>query len=199
MIEEANNIKWTNIKKDNNITNISIILYSMNNDQIYLLLGTESNNGTPNKTDIDLISNFRGQIMNDESIPQACGRILFEKTMNMVIEPFDFEKIVYEFNVKYIIKKNTIIFIHKIDYTEHQYIPKYYDRLYKYLMICTTSNSTNNWTIESCPVGYFDKSDLQWISINELINNPKIVEKLKKKLMSEIMMSFDIISESSTK
>ncbi len=191
-IENSTN-KWPHIKNYNNISDISIILYSIYNGQIYLLLGTESNTGLPNKTDVNLVSNFRGKIINDESIPQACGRILFEKTMNMVIDPFEFEKLVSDFQISYFIKKRTIIILHKVDYLEHQYIPKYYDRLYKYLMVCTTSNSMNNWVIESCPVGFLDKSDLCWRTIGDFIKNPEIVKQHKQKFLYELMLTIDIM------
>jgi hypothetical protein len=111
----------------------------------------------------------------------------------MVIDPFDFEKLVLDFQIRYFIKKRTIIILCKIDYPEHQYIPKYYDKLYKYLMACTTSNSMNNWVIESCPVGFLDKSDLFWISINDFIKNPEIIKKYKQKFLYELMLTFDII------
>ena len=42
----------------------------------------------------EMIKIMKNNIMNDESIPQCTGRILFEKTMNMIMEPYDFEKLI---------------------------------------------------------------------------------------------------------
>ena len=185
--------KWTNIRKQNNINEISIILYSFYLNKLLILLGKESNNGYPNKTDTNLISNFRGRIINDESIPQAAGRILFEKTMNMIIEPFDFEKMIIDNKVKYIIEQNKIIFLYQINYHKYQNVPEYYGKIFKYLTLCTTSNSMNNWVIESCPLGFLDKSDLYWTNINDIKNNST---NYKKKFLRELYESIDDITNS---
>jgi len=188
-------LNWSNIKLKNNIKEISIILYSYYIDQIVILLGKESNNGYPNKTDTNIISNFRGKLMNDESIPQCTGRILFEKTMNMIMEPYDFEKLISNNKIKYVINKKTITFIYHLDYNKYQYIPDYYGRIFRYLTLCTTPNSMNNWVIDSCPLGFLDKSDLYWTNINDIKNNQKAY---KKKFLIEFDELLDEIKDNYT-
>jgi hypothetical protein len=185
-------LKWSNIKLKNNIKEISIILYSYNMDQLVILSGKESNNGYPNKTDTNLISNFRGKLMNDESIPQSTGRILFEKTMNMIMEPYDFENLINDNKVKYVINKKTITFLYYLDYNKYQYIPDYYGRIFRYLTLCTTPNSMNNWVIDSCPLGFLDKSELYWTNINDIKNNQNIY---KKKFLIELYELLDEIKD----
>jgi hypothetical protein len=185
---------WANIKKNNNITKISLIIYSNDLNQKLILVGKESNSGYPNKTDINLISNFRGRIINDESIPQAAGRILFEKTMNMIIEPYEFENLIIENKVKYIINNNIIVFVFQIDYAKYHNVPEYYGKMFRYLSICTSPNSMNNWIIDSCPLGFFDKSDLYWTNIKQ-INDSTIYKKI---FLNELFEIIDILDKEKT-
>jgi hypothetical protein len=167
-------INWKNIKIDNNINFIYIIIYSNN----LILLGKESKNGRINKTDANLYSEFYGDINNDESIPQATGRILFEKSMNIIIEPSEFEKLIIDNKVNYKIDNNNIIFLYKINYNEFQYIPSYFNRIYNYFFKCTTDSSMNTWNIDSCPIGYMDKSELRWFSYKDIIQEQNKIRKI---------------------
>lgn len=179
-----NNLK--NIKKSNNINKVSIFIYCINDKgQMMLLLGKENN--TPyNKTDIELFSEFYGRFINDETIEQATSRIIFEKTMNLLIEPDQFEKIIptlpyiisYENNQNNENNEKTqsngkIIFAYKIDYDEYKNIPKYYNRIFAYLNLCTTNNTLGHTYIESCPIGFLDKSELKWFGFKEIIDQNK--------------------------
>ena len=190
-IDNSNNI-WSEIKKKNNINQISIFIFSYISNQILFLIGKESNNSYQNKTDTDLISNFRGNIINDESIPQAAGRLLFEKTMNRLIEPFEFEKLIVDNKIKYVIEHKKIIFLYQVDYKKYCNIPEFYGKIFKYLTLCTTSNSMNNWIIESCPIGFLDKSELYWTNKNDITNNKAIY---KKKFINELYEIIDIIND----
>ena len=155
-----------------------------------LLLGKESNS-RPNKTDINLISDFNGLIINEESIPEACARILFEKTMNMIIEPDELELIISNNKLPYIINLNEIIFIYKIDYESNKKIPNYYNRIYKYLTLCMAPSSTNEWLIESCPLGFLDKSELYWTDIQTIPSNYKLYKKIfLKRLLASLNKAY---------
>lgn len=160
--------------KDIKAKSIYIIVYSNN----LILLGKESESGRMNKTDAGLYSEFYGDINKEESIPQAAGRILFEKSMNMIIEPSDFEKLILDNKINYKIDNNNIIFLYKIDYNEFKYIPSYFNRIYNYFFKCTTDSSMNTWNIDSCPIGFMDKSELKWLSYKDIIEQQDKIRKI---------------------
>lgn len=150
-----------------NITDISIFIYTKHNQQILLLLGKQNN--TPfNKTDVGLFSEFSGKIMNEESIKQATSRIIFEKTMNLIMELEELEKIIV--SLPYVVdsQNKRIIFAFEIPYDEYANIPKYYNRVFTYLNMCTSSNSFGNTYIDSCPIGFLEKSELKWFNFDEI-------------------------------
>jgi len=156
-------------KKDSNLTQvktISVFIYTKKNNKILFLLGKENN--TPFvKTNVDMFCEFLGERMNEELIEQSVTRTIFEKTMNLIIEPDEIEKIVP--NLPYIINNKKIIVGFKIDYEKYKNIPEYYNRVFQYLHLCTTSNTLNHSFIESCPVGFLDKSELKWFNYANII------------------------------
>ena len=56
---------WKELKINNNIIYISIIIYTISDNDIFVLVGKEFNN-KPNKTDIGLYSDFSGGFDNEE-------------------------------------------------------------------------------------------------------------------------------------
>jgi hypothetical protein len=110
--------------------------------------------------------------MNDETIEQATSRTIFEKTMNLIIEPDDFEKIIP--TLPYIIDNDKIIFTYKIDYDEYKNIAKYYNKIFAYLNLCTSNNTFGHTYIETCPIGFLDKSELRWFTYNDIHNQEKL-------------------------
>ena len=122
---------WKTIKQDNNIKYISIIIYTVLNNEVLFLVGKEFNN-KHNKTDIGLYSDFYGNIDNDEAIYEATSRIFFEKTMNMIIDQDEFKQIIFDNKLQYKINKNRITFIYKIDYERHKYLPDYFNKEFKF-------------------------------------------------------------------
>jgi hypothetical protein len=179
---------WKQYKIDNNIKYVSIIIYAISNNHILLLLGKESKNGRINKTDYDLYSEFWDKLYNDENIVDCASRILFEKTMNLIIDPLEFEKLINESKIQYTLNNNTIIFLFKIDYDKHKLIPDYYNKFYSYLLVCSSSNSMEQFAINTCPIGFFDKSELVWIHPNTILDNYKIY---KKKFLYNLMKAAD--------
>lgn len=167
-------INWKNIKIENKINSIYIIIYSNN----LILLGKESKSGRMNKTDAELFSEFYGNINNEESIPQAAGRILFEKSMNMIIDSPEFEKLITDNKINYKIDNNNIIFLYKIDYNEFKYIPSYFNKIYNYFFKCTSDSSMNTWNIDSCPIGFMDKSELKWFNFKDIIKQQNNINKI---------------------
>lgn len=178
-----------NLIKLKKIKHISIFLYTKHNNQIMFLLGLENN--TPyNKTDINLYSEIHGQIMNDESINQSVERIIFEKTMNL-IENDNFEKIMHKIPYTINLEEQKIIFALDINYETHKNIPKYFNKIFAYLNMCTSSNTLGHTIIDSCPIGFLDKSELKWFnftdiktqensfSINFFKNLAQIINKIK--------------------
>jgi hypothetical protein len=162
-----NNINLNNIITTNKLTNISIFIYSKNNNKITFLLGKENN--TPyNKTDVDLFCEFHGIFINDESIEQATSRIIFEKTMNMLDDTDKLEKIIP--SLPYVIDKENsrIIFAYEINYLDNILVPKFYNKIFAYLNLCTSSNTQGHTFIDSCPIGFLDKSELGWFSTNDI-------------------------------
>jgi len=169
---------WKKLKIDNNIIHISIIIYTKINNNIHILVGKEFNN-KPNKTDIGLYSEFSDNfISNDESIVDAISRILFEKTMNMIIDYDEFKKLIFDRKIKYKISNKRIIFIYEISYDQHKYLTDYYNRVFEYLNLCRTTNSLNNLVIETCPFNFFDKSELKWVNYEFINNNIKLFKQL---------------------
>ena len=168
---------WKEIKQENKIKNISIIVYTILDNEVLFLVGKEFNN-KHNKTDIGLYSDFYGTIDNDEAIYEATSRILFEKTMNMIISQNDFKEIILNNQLQYKINKDKIIFIYKIDYERHKYLPDYFNKVFEYMNLCRTLNSMNNWEIESCPFNYFDKSELKWVNYDFIKKNIKLFKQL---------------------
>ena len=177
---------WKNIKINNKINSIYIIVNS--NDLI--LLGKESHNGRLNKTDTGLYSEFYGNVNNEESIPQAAGRILFEKSMNMIIEASEFEKLIIDNKINYKINHNNIIFLYKIDYNEFKYITSFFNKIYNYFFKCTTDNSMNTWNIDSCPIGFMDKSELKWFNYKDIIEQQ---DKIKKNFFENMFLVYEFI------
>ena len=53
----------------------------------------------------------------------------------------------------------------------------------------------NNWVIDSCPLGFLDKSDLYWTNINDIKNNQKAY---KKKFLIEFDQLLDEIKNNYT-
>jgi hypothetical protein len=105
------------------------------------------------------------------------------------MEPFDFEQLINENKIKYTINKQTITFIHQLEYIKYENVPEFYSKIFKYLTLCTTSTSMNNWVIESCPLGFLDKSELYWINMNDI----KIKDSTyKKKFLIEL---YDLVDE----
>jgi hypothetical protein len=186
---------WHNIIKKYNIKMLSIIIYSVYNNNILLLLGSEADT-KPNKTDIGQYSEFYHNLteadinidktLADINIPLIASRILFEKTMNLITEPDEFEKMIINNQIPFLIHLNQIIFVYKINYNKHKLAPDYYNRIYRYLSICSVSNSLNNKIIESCPIGFFDKSELKWFDTNEIINFTNIKKRFLKNLIALI-------------
>jgi len=178
----VNNNSLNNIIMTNKITNISIFIYAKNNNKIIFLLGKENN--TPyNKTDIDLFCEFNGIFINDESIEQASSRIIFEKTMNMIEDADKLEKIIL--SLPYVIDKenNRIIFAYEINYLDNIMIPKFYNKIFTYLNLCTSSNTQGHTFIETCPIGFLDKSELGWFSTNDIwLNQTKFSINFYKNL-----------------
>jgi hypothetical protein len=168
---------WKSIKQENNIKYISIIIYTILDDNVLFLVGKEYNN-KQNKTDIGLWSDFYGTIENDESIYEATTRILFEKTMNMIIKQNEFKNLVINNKLNYKIKKDRIIFLYKIEYDRHKFLPENFNNVFEYMNLCRNLNSTNNWVIESCPFDYFDKSELKWVNYDFIKTNIKIFKQL---------------------
>ena len=183
--------KFKVIKESNNIKFISLILYTKFNNNIIFLLGKEAPS-KHNKTDINLISNFSGYLINDESIEQGISRILFEKTMNLLIEPMIFEQMVLNDEVPFYIdsKHNKIIFYYKFDYNTFSYVPSTYNKIYRYLTLCTNTDSMNNVIIPSCPIGFLDKSELQFYTLSNIINS---IKTFKKKFLYELFLTFETI------
>jgi len=167
---------WKELKINNNIIYISIIIYTISDNDIFVLVGKEFNN-KPNKTDIGLYSDFSGGFDNEESIYEATSRILFEKTMNMIIEQYKFKQLIFDRKIKYKISNQRIIFIYEIDFNQHKYLPLYYNRVFEYLNLCRTSNSMNNWVIDTCPFNFFDKSELKWINYKYIDENIKLFKQ----------------------
>jgi len=163
------------IKIKHKINSGSIFIYTIHNNQILLLLGKENN--TPyNKTDVNLYSEFHGNFINDESIEQAISRIMFEKTMNLIIDSEKMEELIIMDRLDFIIdkKNNNIIYLLKINYEDHKNVTKYYNKIFIYLNFCTTNNSFGNKFIESCPIGFLDKSELNWFSYKDIMEQNKI-------------------------
>lgn len=176
---------WKTLKIKNNIKYVSIVVYAKTptTNDIIILVGKEFNN-KPNKTDLGLYSGFHGDFENDESIPQAASRILFESTMNMLD---DQEKIYTELsdhsNIKFKIISNTIILLYEINYERFEHLPTYYNKVFTYMHLCRTSNSMNNWVMETCPFNYFNKIDLIWANYAFIKQN---IKQFKKKFISNL-------------
>ena len=173
---------WKKLKIDNKIKHVSILVYTRSkiSDEILILVGKEFNN-KPNKTDVNLYSNFYGGFDNDESIAEAASRILFESTMNMIIDQEKLcEEILNKTNIKYKIIKDHIMILYQIDYDKFKDLPTYYNRVFAYINLCRTSNSMNNWIMETCPFDYFNKSELIWINYNFIVKN---IKQFKRKFI----------------
>ena len=185
---------WKDLKYKNKIKYLYIVVYTKINDSnpntLLLLLGKESNSGRMNKTDSNLFSDYWGIITDNESIPECAGRILFEKTMNMITEPFEFEKLVLDNKIPYLVNTDKIIFAYKINYNEHKYLPNYYNKIFNYLSLCMTSNSLNMPIIETCPVGFFDKSEFKWFNSRDIIKFDE-QSKIKKRFLKTLFLIFD--------
>ena len=176
---------WKKIKIENNIQFVSVIVYGKPNesDEIFILVGKEYNN-KQNKTDVGLYSGFYGEFEKEESIPEAASRILFESTMNMM----DDQEILYkEFStsdsIRYKIINNNIILLYKVDYDRFKILPSYYNKVFTYMHLCRTSDSMNNWIMETCPFNYFDKSDLVWANYAFIKQN---IKQFKKKFIKSL-------------
>lgn len=155
-----------NLIKQKKIKNISVFIYAKHTEQIIFLLGLENN--TPyNKTDINLYSEIHGQIMNEESINQAFERIIFEKTMNL-IDTDNFEKIIHKLPYVIDLPNQKIVFALNINYSSNENIPKYFNKIFAYLNMCTSSNTFGHTIIESCPIGFLDKSELKWFNFTDI-------------------------------
>jgi len=166
------------IKIKHNIKYISIIIYTKDlSNQIMILVGKEFNN-KPNKTDVGLYSDLYGQLDKDETIPNAVSRILFENTMNMVMDQFKFKKLISDNKIKYKINNNWITFLYKVDYNQHMYLPDYYNKVFEYMNLCRNTTSMRFWLVESCPFNFFNKSELKWINYNFIANNLSIFKPL---------------------
>jgi hypothetical protein len=170
----------------------SIILYTIKTETDskkipLLLLRKEYASNFINK---ELYNDFSGVFMNDESIEEAISRILFEKSMNLIIEPDQMEKLIKTNKLEYIKDENNsrIIYAYKIDYEEYKNIPLFYNRIFEYLSICTKPDSMNKWTIDSCPLGFLDKSELKWVGLDEIMNH---TEQFNKKLLYNLNLIFD--------
>jgi ADP-ribose pyrophosphatase YjhB (NUDIX family) len=168
---------WKELKITNKIKYISIIIYTIYQDEILVLVGKEFNN-KPNKTDVGLYSDFSGKLDNEESISEAASRILFEKTMNMIIQNENFQQLIINDKIRYKINKNRIIFIYKIDYDQHKNLPTYFNNVFEYMNLCRTFNSMKNSVIETCPFDFFDKSELKWVNYEFINKNIKLFKKL---------------------
>ena len=176
---------WKKIKIDNNINFLSIIVYakSQQTNEIFILVGKEFNN-KPNKTDIGLYSAFYGDFENDESIPQAASRIIFESTMNLLNDQESLHKELLDYNnVKFKIIHNNIIILFQVDYDKFKDLPDYYNKVFNYMNLCRTSNSMNNWVMETCPFNYFNKSDLIWANFTFIKQN---IRNFKRKFISNL-------------
>jgi hypothetical protein len=170
MNNTQNNINLNNIITTNKINNVSIFIYAKNNNKITFLLGKENN--TPfNKTDVDLYSELHGTFINDESVEQATSRIIFEKTMNMIEDTDKLEKIISSLPYEIDKENNRIIFAYEINYAENIMVPKFYNKIFTYLNLCTTSNTQGHTFIDSCPIGFLDKSELRWFLTNDIWTN----------------------------
>ena len=167
---------WNKLQLENDIKYISIYGYTNYQKKILILIGKEFNN-KPNKTDIGLFSEFFGKIENEESIPESTSRILFEKSMNMIIDQDEFKQEIINNKIKYKIIKNRLIFFYNIDYDTYKNLPIYYNRVFKYINLCQFPTSYNNWAIESCPFNFFDKSELKWVDFTYIQNNISLFKK----------------------
>ena len=167
---------WKELKINKNIKYVSIIIYTKSENEILVLVGKEFNN-KPNKTDVGLYSEFYGIFENEESISESASRILFEKTMNMIIEQNKFKQLIIDKKIKYKIFYNRIIFIYEIDYNQHKYLTTYYNRIFEYINLCRISNSMSNLIIESCPYNFFDKSELKWVNYAFINENIKLFKQ----------------------
>lgn len=166
-LNESNELlKINDLIKQKKINTISIFLYAKQKNQIIFLLGLENN--TPyNKTDVNLYSEIHGQIINDESIDQAFGRIIFEKTMNLV-DNDNIDKIINKLPYVIDTENQRVLFGYQINYTTYENIPKYFNKFFAYLNMCTSSNTLGHTIIESCPIGFLDKSELKWFDFNDI-------------------------------
>ena len=178
---------WKKLKIDNKIKYISILVYTKSqiSNELFILVGKEFNN-KPNKTDINLYSDFYGSFDNDESIPEAASRILFTSTMNMLIDQEKLcEEILNQTNIKYKIIKNHIMIFYQIDYVKFKNLPTYYNKVFTYINLCRTSNSMNNWIMETCPFEYFNKSELKWVNYTFIKEN---IKQFKKKFIYNLFL-----------
>jgi hypothetical protein len=97
--------------------------------------------------------------------------------MNMIIEQNIFKQLIIDKKIKYKIYNQRIIFLYEIDYNQHKFLPLYYNRIFEYMNLCRTSNSMNNWVIETCPFNYFDKSELKWVNFKYINENIKLFKQ----------------------
>ena len=187
--------KFKAIKESNNIKFVSLILYTKTNNNILFLLGKEAPS-KHNKTNINKITNFSGYLINDESIEQCVSRILFEKTMNLLIEPMVFEQMVLDNQVPFHIdsKHNKIIFFYKFDYNLFSHVPSAYNKIYRYLTLCTTTDSMNNVVIPTCPIGFLDKSELNFYNLSDIM---KSVRTFRNKFLYELILTIESIIKTS--
>jgi hypothetical protein len=182
---------YQTLKETHNIKFVSLILYTKLNDKIIFLLGKEAQS-KHNKTDVNKISAFNGYLINDESIEQCVSRILFEKTMNLIIEPDIFESMIQNHIIPHHIdsKYNKIIFLYKFNFDQFAHVPTSYNKVYRYLTLCSSFDSMNNVIIPTCPVGFLDKSELNFYDLKMISES---FDSFKKKFLYEIYLTFDTI------
>jgi len=147
---------------------IGVLPFCQHNGNIMILLGKEPY--VDNWKDSMMWSDFGGKPEKNEKCIQTASRECFEETLGILGCNIYLAEQLSSSKSIFIEHKNAIIYLLKIDYNES--IPLHYNRIYSYFTKCTIDHPKiiGLKKIANCPDGYYEKTELKWMSLVNLKN-----------------------------
>lgn len=163
---------------------IGILPYSFNKEVLFLL-GKEH----PEKGWHDALkwSDFGGSPeLKDMSIYEVAAREGYEESMGFLGSYEELlDKVKKTDDVFYYNK--ALLFLIEIPYNEG--LPKLYQNVYDYNSKCMVINDKGFGIVPSCPHGYFEKIQVEWMSSNFINNNKSILRNKFYSFFKEVIDS----------
>lgn len=182
---QLNKISLNEIPINKNIKHLGVIPYSFNNDRkLVFLLGREHYEKCYNAS--LKFSNFGGSPeLDDKSTHDGAARECYEESMGFLGTQQNIYDSIINSNEVFE-NDQAILYPMEIKYDEN--MPKLYSDVYNYI-----NKSFDITNINNIPEGYFEKIEIRWFTMRDIINNKDIMRPIWFKFFLSIMADSELV------